>query len=204
MTGVRPDPTSADPLAGLARRAAAGEPGAARALLGAVAPQVLCVVRQVLGRDHPDQEDLVQEALLGALQALRRFRGDCSTLHFVQRVGLLTALNARRRFQLREQLAPRAVGADPEVLPGREASPAEALDATRRRALFTALLDELPPAQAEALALHCVLGCTLAETAALAGVPLNTARGRIVAAKAALRERLTVDPMARELLRGAS
>ncbi len=204
MTDVRGDPSDTDPLAGLARRAAAGEPEATRGLLGAVAPHVLRVVRQILGRDHPDQEDLVQEALLGALQSLPRFRGDCSTLHFVQRVGLLTALNARRRFQLREQLAPRAVDADTEALPDREASPAEALDASRRRALFTALLDDLPAAQADALALHCVLGCTVAETAALAGVPLNTARGRIVTAKAALRERLAVDPVARELFRGAS
>jgi len=204
MTTVRAEPTAPDPLAGLARRAAAGEPEAARGLLGAVAPHVLRVVRQILGRDHPDQEDLVQEALLGTLQALPRFRGDCSTLHFVLRIGLLTALNARRRFQLREQLAPRDADTDTEALPGHEASPAEALDASRRRALFAALLDELPAAQAEALALHCVLGCTVAETAALAGVPLNTARGRIVAAKAALRSRLTIDPVARDLFRGAS
>ncbi len=101
MTDARADPSDTDPLAGLARRAAAGEPEATR-------------------------------GLLGALQALPRFRGDCSTLHFAQRVGLLTALNARRRFQLREQLAPRAVDADTEALPGREASPAEALDPVAR------------------------------------------------------------------------
>lgn len=197
-------PLARDPLAALAQRAAAREPGAERALLVAVAPSSLRVIRQVLGRHHPDVEDLLQEALWAVLDALPRFRGDCATLRFVQRVALLTALNARRRFQLRERLAPSEPGADADQAPHPGRSPAEALDAEQRRVCFAALLDELPPAQAEALALHCILGYTVAETAATVAAPLNTVRGRIVAAKAALRERLAADPVACELLRGAS
>jgi RNA polymerase sigma-70 factor (ECF subfamily) len=179
-------------------------PNAARAFLVAIGPLVLRTVRQILGRDHPDTEDVVQEALVASLEALPRFRGACSTAHFVRRIGLLTALNARRRIQLREQIAPRATEADADLLPSHRGSPADEIDAERRRAAFIALLEELPPVQAEAIALHCVLGYTVAETAAAMNVPINTVRGRIVAAKASLRERLAADRAVYELFRGAS
>ncbi|MBN2197398.1 MAG: RNA polymerase sigma factor [Polyangiaceae bacterium] len=201
---MRPKTNPTDPLAALAEQVVEHRPGAVRGFLITLAPYVLRVVRQVLGRDHPDMEDLVQEALLGALDALPRFRGECTTLHFVQRIALLTALNSRRRFALREQLVPRAHDADADGVAAQGACPAEALDAARRRAVFGALLDELPAAQAEAPAMHCVLGYTVAETAAAVGAPVNTVRGRIVAAKAALRERLALDPIAQELFRGVS
>jgi RNA polymerase sigma-70 factor (ECF subfamily) len=193
-----------DELALLARQAQQGRPTEVRAFLTAVAPLVLRAVRQVLGGGHPDEEDIVQEALVGTLDALPRFRGACSMAHFVRRIGLLTALNARRRFSLRRQIAPPAYETDADSLPASGNSPAENVDAERRRALFLALLDELPAAQAEAIGLHCVLGYTVAETAAAAGVPVNTVRGRLVAAKAALRQRLAEDSGVDELLRGAS
>jgi RNA polymerase sigma factor (sigma-70 family) len=193
-----------DPLASLAKGARERRPQAARAFLVAVAPLVLRTVRQILGRDHPDVEDIVQEALLSTLEALPRFRGDCSTAHFVRRVGLLTALNARRRFLLRQQIVPLASRTDTDSLPSRGKSPADEVEAERRRSLFTALLDELPAPQAEAIGLHCVLGYTVAETAAVAGVPINTVRGRLVAAKAVLRQRLEQDTTVYELFKGVS
>ena len=193
-----------DELAVLAQHAQQSGPAGVRAFLTAVAPLVLRAVRQVLGIGHADEEDIVQEALVGTLAALPRFRGACTMAHFVRRIALLTALNARRRFVLRQQIAPPAVGTDTDALPAGGNSPADDLDAERRRRLFLALLDELPPAQAEALGLHCVLGYTIAETAAAAGVPINTVRGRLVAAKAALRRRMAEDSDVQELLRGAS
>ena len=193
-----------DELALLARHVQRGRSAELRAFLTAIAPLVLRAVRQVLGPGHPDEEDIVQEALVGALDALPRFRGACSMAHFVRRIGLLTALNARRRFLLREQIAPTARETDADSLPARGSSPVDDLDAERRRSLFLALLDELPAAQAEAIGLHCVLGYTVAETAAAVGVPVNTVRGRLVAAKAALRQRMAEDSGVGELLRGAS
>jgi RNA polymerase sigma-70 factor (ECF subfamily) len=175
-----------------------------RAFLTAIAPLVLRTVRRVLGRGHADTEDLVQEALLGTLEALPRFRGECSTTHFVRRVSLLTALNARRRHERRHQIAPMVDDAETDALPSPEISPVQQVEADRLREIFLTLLDELAPVQAEALALHCVLGFTVAETAAACGAPINTVRGRIVTAKAALRERLASDPSVRELFRGAS
>jgi len=193
-----------DELAELAKRVQQGRSAEVRAFLTAIAPLVLRAVRQVLGVGHSDEEDIVQEALVGTLAALPRFRGACSMAHFVRRIGLLTALNARRRFLLRQQIAPPALATDADALPSSGNSPADDLDAERRRSLFLGLLDELPAAQAEAIGLHCVLGYTVAETAAAAGVPVNTVRGRLVAAKAALRQRLAQDSDVRELLRGAS
>jgi RNA polymerase sigma-70 factor (ECF subfamily) len=197
------DPTGST-LASLAEGVAARQPVAVRAFVAAVAPLILRSVRQILGRSHPDTEDVVQEALVATLDALPRFRGACSVEHFARRVGLLTALNARRRLQLRQQIAPSASEADADSLPARGNSPAEELEAERRRTWFGTLLDELPAPQAEAIGLHCVLGYTVAEAAAAAGVPINTMRGRLVAAKTALRQRLERDSAGGELLRGAS
>ncbi len=73
-----------------------------------------------------------------------------------------------------------------------------------QREALRQLLDELPPEQAEALAMHCVLGCTVEETAAATGVPINTVRGRLVTAKSALRKILAENSELSDLLRGAS
>jgi RNA polymerase sigma-70 factor (ECF subfamily) len=204
MRRVRVTPPQADKLSELAQAAHAGRPQAVRAFLTTVAPLILRIVRQILGRDHPDVEDIAQEALVATLDALSRFRGECSTGHFVRRIALLTALNARRRLQLRHQLAPHVPAPNADALPGRAASPADQVEAEQRRSLFTDLLDELPAAQAEAIGLHCVLGYTVAETAAATGAPINTVRGRLVAAKAALRQRLAQDSTLCELIKGAS
>jgi RNA polymerase sigma-70 factor (ECF subfamily) len=62
-------------------------------------------------------------------------------------------------------------------------------------------LSELPQPQAEALAMHCVLGYTVAETAQATGVPPNTVRSRLVSAKALLRGVLAEDAELAEQLR---
>jgi RNA polymerase sigma-70 factor (ECF subfamily) len=62
------------------------------------------------------------------------------------------------------------------------------------------LLDELPDSQAEALALHVVLGMSVDETAAVVGAPRNTVRSRLRHALATLRERIRGDRRTAELL----
>jgi RNA polymerase sigma-70 factor (ECF subfamily) len=111
-------------------------------------------------------------------------------------------LNARRRHQLREHLVPRA---DTDVEDAAATNtPADAVHEKRWLRGFEALLDELPAPQAEVIALHCILGYTALETAEVCGVPVNTVRGRLVSAKAALRKRLSADSALEELLRGVS
>jgi DNA-directed RNA polymerase specialized sigma24 family protein len=76
--------------------------------------------------------------------------------------------------------------------------------ARRRHALLHGLLDSLPEAQAETLALRIVLGFSLEETAAPTAVPLNTVRSRVRLAREALRARIEADPALLELLEDGS
>jgi len=195
-----PRDTADDPLRALVPEAAAGDPGALAELLSVIGPPVLRVVRQVLGSRHPDVEDVVQDAVFGVLEALPDFRGECRFVYFASRVALLTAMNARRRHQLRERFASQTSGNDFDELPTGEPSPSASLVVARRRRAMQELLVELPAAQAEALAMHCVLGYTIDETADACRVPGNTVRSRLLAAKAALRKRLEEDPALRDEL----
>jgi RNA polymerase sigma factor (sigma-70 family) len=191
-----------DALSELADAATAGDPRAIETFVKAAGPPVLGVARKILGVSHPDVEDVVQEALFAALDALPRFRRECSVLHFVCRVAVLTSMNARRRLRLRELID--SDGADVDQRPAEEPTPMGHALAARRRDAFRRLLDELPPEQAEVLALHCVLGYTVAETARSTGAPANTVRSRLITAKNVLRQRMAADPKLYELMRGAS
>lgn len=204
MPRVRPTRSrgqaKSDPSWSLARAASQGDPHATRSLMHEVLPPMLRVVRQILGVAHPDAEDVLQEAAFGLVEALGGFRQECTVRHFACRVALLTALNARRRFRLREQLTPYASPSEMDEMVGDESSQPDQL-AERRRAVVLELLNELPQPQAEALAMHCVLGYTVAETAQATGVPLNTVRSRLVSAKASLRDVLAEDAELAEQLR---
>jgi RNA polymerase sigma factor (sigma-70 family) len=195
-------PTRTDALSELADAAMGGDPRAIEAFVVAAGPPVLGVARKILGVSHPDVEDVVQEALFAALDALPRFRRECSVLHFVCRVTVLTSMNARRRLRVRELIA--ADSASIDERPGDEPTPMGHALSARRREAFRRLLDELPPEQAEVLALHCVLGYTVAETALSTGVAANTVRSRLITAKNVLRQRMAADPELYELMRGAS
>jgi RNA polymerase sigma-70 factor (ECF subfamily) len=161
---------------------------------------MLRVVRQILGPAHPDSEDVLQEAAVGLVEALGEFREECTVRHFACRVALLTALNARRRFRLRERLTPHAAPSEVEEMSAVGARQPDQLS-ERRRAVVLELLNELPQPQAEALAMHCVLGYTVAETAEATGVPANTVRSRLVSAKTQLRSVLADDAELSEQLR---
>jgi RNA polymerase sigma factor (sigma-70 family) len=192
--------TTTQVLSELADAAIGGDPRAVEAFVKAAGPPVLRVARKILGVCHPDVEDVVQDALFAALDALPRFRRECSMLHFVCRVAVLTSMSARRRLRLRELID----GADVDERPADDPTPMGHALAARRRDAFRRLLDELPSEQAEVLALHCVLGYTVAETALATGVPANTVRSRLITAKNVLRQRMAHDPRLHELMRGAS
>ena len=84
--------------------------------------------------------------------------------------------------------------------PQGDAAPLAAAVAERRRVVLRELLTALPEAQAEALALHLMLGHSIEEVAAAAGVPGNTVRSRIRLGKEALRARIDADARLAELL----
>jgi RNA polymerase sigma factor (sigma-70 family) len=182
-----------DPLDALVAAAARGEREAQRTLLVALGPALLRTVRGVLGAHHGDVEDVLQEAMVALISALPSFRGECQTVHFASRVAVQTAMNARRRAGYRARYTPSAAPEELSELARDEHSPAEDMAAAGRRAALNGLLDELPPAQSEALVLHTVLGYSVEETARATEAPVNTVRSRLRAALAALRVRVQSD-----------
>ena len=161
------------------------------------------MVRGVLGADHSDVEDVMQQATVAVHFAMPSFRGECSVHHFASRIAAQTALNARRRAGYRTRHTP---SMPPEALAefaGPAESPAESLAASRRRATLRQLLCELPDVQAEVLALHTMLGYSVEETAAAVGVPVNTVRSRLRTALAALRVRVEGDGALLDVIKGA-
>ena len=77
---------------------------------------------------------------------------------------------------------------DPELVVAKGPEPDVEAEARASAHLVRELIATLPEAQAEALALHCVLGFTVGEIAAAAGLPLETVRSRLRLAKSALRK----------------
>jgi RNA polymerase sigma factor (sigma-70 family) len=165
---------------------------------------VLGAVRMILGARHRDVDDVTQDAMLGLLEALPRFRGECTVEHFAGRVAVLTAMAARRRQQTRDRwVVPDAAERD-SVAAGPESSPLARLEADRRRDAIRRLLDELPESIGEAMALHFMLGHTVPEIAAATHVPVNTVWSRLRIGKERLREKLAGDAKLSEELSRAS
>jgi RNA polymerase sigma-70 factor (ECF subfamily) len=183
-----------DELEALAMQARGGDPVAVRSFLVAVGPHLLRVTRRVLGSSHTDIEDATQESAVAVLDALSRYRGECTVVHLVCRVALRTALKLRRRELAQKRGAPNAVRVDPEEVAAIAPSPDAALDGRASAELVRELVATLPEPQSEALAMHCVLGFTVAEIAEAAGLPVETIRSRLRLAKGALRDRLGQDP----------
>jgi RNA polymerase sigma factor (sigma-70 family) len=188
-----------DPLLPLARAVDRGDRGAMRELVKAVGPAMLRAVRRVMGPRTAEVEDVLQEAIEGLLQALASFKGQCTVLHFACRVAILSALSSRRRANFRAELTVDDPDAG-ETTASQAPSPLEGVAVNRRRQMVGQLLDELPPAQAEVLVLHCALGFTVEEIAASLGRPAETVRSRLRLAKQALRERISTSSELAEIL----
>ena len=197
--GARTD--RADPLRAIASAAARGDRTAQRTLLLETGSALLRTVRAVLGGASPDLEDVFQEAMTAAHLALPGFRGECSTMHFVCRIGVQTAMNARRRGRTRARHLEVTDDGELADLARDDVSPADLLAVARRRRALRRLLSELPEPQAEVLALHTMLGYTIEETAQVTGAPVNTVRSRLRAALAALRQAVLADSARLEIAR---
>lgn len=183
-----------DELAGVAERAGRGDAKAVRTLLSAVLPHMLRVVRRVLGAHHQEVEDVLQDSASNLLEALPRFRSEASVLHFACRVAVLSAMSARRKRATLKRALLTESDEPLERLPDGGARPDRELEQLRSAEAVRQLLDSLPLAQAEVLALHCVLGYTIVEIAAAASISAETVRSRLRLAKQRARERAENDP----------
>jgi RNA polymerase sigma-70 factor (ECF subfamily) len=187
----RSEPT--DALADVTAAAVSGDRRAIRTLLAAVTPSVLRTVRRVLGAQHPDVDDVAQESAFAFMEALAGHRGECTVLHFACRVAVLTAMNARRRDLTQKRVRARDDRVSVETVESAMPGPDAKLLARDRAEAVRQLLDALPIEQAEALAMHCVLGYTVREIAEASSAPIETVRSRLRLAKQALRERAADD-----------
>jgi RNA polymerase sigma-70 factor (ECF subfamily) len=178
-------PVGPQELAAWAERAVAGDGAAAGSLVTALAPQLLRVIRASLGATHPEIEDVLQESLIRFLKALPSFRDEGSLVGFAVRIAVHAATDQHRR----DRAMRRAPLSSANELAGPESQSSVGAN------FVQTMLEKLPPAQAEALVLRVVVGYSVQEIAAATGVPLNTARSRLLRAKEALRRLLEVDTL---------
>jgi len=182
----------------LAQRAGEGDLAATQALLRHLTPGLTRVVIGVLGSQHADRDDVLQQSLIAVQRALPAFRGECHPAGYASRIALRVALRARRNHKLdftrREAIARLSPADGPHA-----ESPSAFADAERRRRALRDLLEDLPDEQADALGLRVMLGWSLEEVARATGAPLNTVRSRVRLAKEALRKRIEQDPSLADL-----
>ncbi len=175
----------------LARLAACGDPLATSQLLRVLAPEMMRVVRGVMGPYAVDVDDALQQSLLALIHALPAFRGDCAPAGYACRIAFRTAMRLRKSVH-----RSRARTEPMEIEPAADSEgPNETTAARRRTDVVRKLLAEIPNEQAEALALRTMLGWSLEEIADSASAPVNTIRSRLRLAKEALRRRIEADPV---------
>ena len=184
-------------LGDIARLAAAGDTSATARLLRMVAPEMLRVVRGVMGPYSTEVDDAVQQALVALIQALPAFRGECAPTGYACRIAFRTALGMRKKAHQAHTRHDLSVETD--LLPVDD-SPSGLRDSRRRTELVRNLLEHIPAEQAEALAMRTMLGWSLEEIARASGAPVNTVRSRLRLAKEALRRNIESDPALAEEL----
>lgn len=182
--GRRAEPAAGvDPLAVTVIAAQAGEGDAIRRFLEGIATIVRRTCRAVLGADHPDLDDTMQESLLASVKALPQYRHDGDIRHYVTRITLRLAILARRRSAThwRRHNPLDMNQAAPSSSASGEGWSNEELDLVWR------ILDTLPCVQSEALLMRVVLGFSVEEIATKTGVSPNTVKTRLRLGKNALR-----------------
>lgn len=185
-------------LVELAREAARGDSSAMAKLLRTVGPKLVATVRAILGAHHPDVDDAIQQTLIGFVQGLPSFRGDCDPTGYGRVIAVRTAMGIRKRARSRDARSDGST--DTDTIQNPQPSPRESVDSARRKELIRDLLLELPAEQGEAFAMRVILGFSLEEIAQQSSAPLNTIRSRLRLAKERLKTRIENDPSLREAL----
>jgi RNA polymerase sigma-70 factor (ECF subfamily) len=160
-----------------------GNPFALRQFLRAIAPLVRSTCRGIMGREHPELEDAIQDCLVDVVRALPQFRFEADVSHYVTKITMRRAIAARQRAQARSQQY---------VAMGSCAVPVTTFDdgLEARANLVRDLLDELGEAQSTVLRLRLLLGHSIGEIAHITGVSVNTVKTRLRLGKNRLRRQL--------------
>jgi RNA polymerase sigma-70 factor (ECF subfamily) len=189
-------------LGALAREARDGDAAATRALLREIVPAVRRTCKGILGAEHPDLEDTIQESLVAFVQALPSYRFDGDISHYAVRIAFrATVHNKRRAMRWRDRF--RLTGTIEDTT-DTASSPSEEAILTQRRKALERVLAKLPSEQAEALTLRIMLDFSMIEIASICDVPLNTVKTRLRLGKDALRRHMERDKVLRAAFGGKS
>lgn len=135
------------------------------------------VCARVVGPD--DADDVTQEAFLRAFHRLERFRGEGPFRTWLLRIAHRAALDALEQRQRRATPAGDEL-ADAPLERGLEPrTPADALEASERRARLQTKLGLLRPAHRSVLVLRDLEGLPYEEIADLTEQPLGSVKGRL-------------------------
>jgi RNA polymerase sigma-70 factor, ECF subfamily len=181
----------------LVSRAQHGEAGARAAVLEAIVPRLRRRLLRIL-RVPADVEDALQDTLLAVSHSLESFRHESSIMTFALKIAERRGRAHRRRRGLREIIHTEVTRLEEPLFEPSPVPHDEAV-ANARRSQLSPLLEALPRAQSEALALRAA-GFSLPEIAERSGVPLNTVRTRLRLAQRALRRLIDGDHALAELL----
>jgi RNA polymerase sigma factor (sigma-70 family) len=141
--------------------------------------------------DRAGAEDLVQDVFLAVWRNATRFDPERGTV----RAWLLQIAHFRLLNELRRRSRQPEIEADPEgrvlaSVPGRDPRPDDAAATKHLRAALRSAIDELPPAQRQAIGLAFFDDLTHQQVAAELDLPLGTAKTRIRAGLEKLRGKL--------------
>lgn len=161
---------------------------AARALVDRHSPRLLPVVRRLLAADAMSAEDVLQQAWINAIGALREFRGESAFSTWITRIAIRAALDSlRRRPDLRDSL--------PDADLAEYGAPNVDLDS---RLDLERLIAQLPSGCRGVLVLHDIEGFTHEEIADQFGIAVGTSKAHLFRARRLLRTWLT--PTVKEAL----
>ncbi|MFB9377218.1 RNA polymerase sigma factor SigM [Kineococcus gynurae] len=140
--------------------------------------------------DREEAADAVQDALVSALRAADRFRGDSAVTTWLHRIVVNACLDRARRRAVRPTRPLEEAGPDDGGRPTALAVVADRAPSVETRLDVTAALARLPEAQRVALVLVDMYDHPIAEVAAMLGVAEGTIKSRCSRGRTALAELL--------------
>jgi RNA polymerase sigma-70 factor (ECF subfamily) len=187
LESVCPGPPAV-PDADLVRAARAGDSAAFDVLARRHRAGTVDVSRRLLG-GAPEAEDVAQDALVVALRRLDRLREPELFGPWLR--GIAARLCWRRRAGASPPADDHARDVDARAAAG--PGPGGLVEGAERRAQLARIVADLPSGQRDAVRLFYLAGLTYDEAAAALGVSAGAVKTRLHKARAALRQRLTVD-----------
>jgi RNA polymerase sigma-70 factor (ECF subfamily) len=184
-----------DECLGLLRQAQSGDFAAFGMLVDQLQQRVFGLAYRILGESH-DAEDVAQQTFLSLIEHLNSFRGESTVRTWVLRIAANHALKLLRK---RRGLPTEPTGdtsyvdiPHPEFIAPWRDEPSVLAEQHETRKLIDQALKEIDEHYREVFILRDMEGFSVKETAELLGISEVNVKVRLLRARLALRERLTV------------